>query len=184
MKKLFTGCLLLLLGCVCKSQHAVVVSGHHITYNKHEGWLRYLNGDTLTGTFQYADMEFPSFNLKLFDGTRKKVVKRILTKDIQEITLAGYDPEFNSRDSTYFKRMGKQKRLFRQLSYGETKIFDDLFSVDENPGRLGNEFIIMQDTTTIFITEQENVIKALLKLPKAVKVRKDQTILDVIRNTQ
>jgi hypothetical protein len=69
--------------------------------------------------------------------------------------------------------------MFRQLTFGETKIFDDLFSVDENPGRLGRALIIIQDSTIISISNQKDLAKALLKLPKPIE--DGQTDLNIIK---
>lgn len=180
MRNIFCNCLLLLLGFLCRGQHAVVISGHPIVYNQHEGWLEYKSGESLQGLFQYADMEFPSFNLKLFDSTGSHIIRRIPTKNIQKITLAGHDPKLNDRDSTYFVNIKNKSRLFRQLSFGDTKIFDDLFSVGENPARLGDEFVVMQDSTTIFASNQKDLLRALSKLPRPVIVQDDESVWGVI----
>jgi hypothetical protein len=123
----------LIISSCCSGQHAVVISGHPVTYNKHDGYLQYISGET------------------------------------------------NDMDSTYFIRIDAEFRMFRQLTFGETKIFDDLFSADENPGRLGRALIIIQDSTIISISNQKDLAKTLLKLPKPIAIEDGQTDLNIIK---
>ena len=181
MKKISEVCLLLIVSCFCRGQHAIVVAGHPVNYDVHEGSLTYIDGQTIQGSFLYGYWEFPTVNIQLLDSTKNHVQKRIYAKNIQEVVLAGHDTAFSNLDSTWFKKIDEKRRLYRQLSFGETKIFDDLFSVDENPGRLGSEFIIIQDSVIRHVSEQRNLIKALSKLPKPLTIEKGQTVQDIIR---
>ena len=162
-------------------QHAVLISGHPVVYNKHTGCLIYKNGTTLIGIFQYADMEFPGINIKYFDSDTKTINKRIPVREIKEIALIGHDSSFNNMDSTFFVRLGSKSRLFRELTFGETKIFDNLFSVDENPGMLGNQMAILQDSTLVFVSNPENLSRKLRKLPKRVIISGTVSTVDIVR---
>jgi hypothetical protein len=171
---------LLTISTCCQGQHAVVIPGHSIVYTRHTGRIEYITGAWENGIFQYADMEFPDFNLKLFSDDGKKIQKRILLKDISEIVLLGHDPGLNDMDSTYFKKLGNHHRIYRQLSFGDTKIFDNLFTVDENPGRIGNQFAVIQDSVLIFISDPEHLGTELRKLPKPVPVKTGYSVKDII----
>ena len=174
MKTLITVFICLSIVYVGNCQHPIVIRGNPIVYKPHTGYIRLKAGKQITGVFEYADMEFPGFNIKSIDRATGRVLKRYQVKEIQEVVLAGHDSAFNNMDSTYFFNITGNTRLFRQLTFGKTKLYDNLFTVDENTARLGTEFLIEQDSVRQFIKEEIKLSRALEKLPIPIRVESNE----------
>jgi len=115
-------------------QHVIVISGKYsINYQKHQGYIILKSGQTVSGIFEYAEMEFPTYNLKFYNSDGK-LVKRYKLKEINKVVLQGSDTTLSKNDSTYFVRLDSAGFLYRQLTFGRVKIFDKYFNVNERIG--------------------------------------------------
>jgi hypothetical protein len=105
-------CCLVLTRFPVYSQHAVVIASHYaIDYDKHSGYVQLNTGEIITGTFEYASMEIPAFNLKLY-SPQNKFVKRIKSATISKVVLAGSDSSWSNKDSTYFLYLTEKQNYF------------------------------------------------------------------------
>ena len=148
-----------------RAQHAVFIHSGKVThFDVHRGYLRYPTGAIVSGFFVYADMEFPTYSVKRVDSATRKTKQRIFMKDIDRMVLVGHDSALTRNDSTYFRKFSGREKLFRQLTFGDIQIFDNLFSVNENPGRVGTQFMILHGATTIYVGNKSQLGAAVNKL--------------------
>lgn len=127
------------------AQRAYVPIGHVRDYGIHKGCIVLNEGTKVCGNFQYAELEFPTYNFKHLDSANK-LLNRFKFSKIRSAKLAGSDHYLSNRDSTSFvKLFAKDKTLYRQLTFGDIQIYDQLFVVDEEPGAIGRCFIVIVD---------------------------------------
>jgi hypothetical protein len=113
----------------------------HVDYKMHSGIIILNSGDTIKGNFKYADMEFPSFNLKYYENGSK--MKRYMLSKIKEAVLEGSDTSLTKNNSTIFvKLFEKDNFLYRQLTFGDIKIYDEVFLVNENKGVVTKKLVV------------------------------------------
>jgi hypothetical protein len=118
------------------AQHTVILGNpkYRIDYSVHKGYLILNTGEKVEGDFKYAMDEFPTYNLKFLSPV-KKVIKRYNVKKINRLVLAGSDTSLSNKDSTYFETLGEHKLFYRQLTFGNIKIYDErFFNVNEVKG--------------------------------------------------
>ena len=127
---------------------------YDIHYKKHPGQLILNNGQVINGTFQYAYLEFPTWNFKYLSGSGNKTIKRYKASKIKSITLKGSDKSLFTNDSTYFYRIGKPP-LYRQLTFGTIKIYDRLVNVNEKWGLVYFELYILENNKLKKIREKK-----------------------------
>ncbi len=138
MKYVILVILCLFWGFIGNAQH-VFYSSHDpfaIPNNKHAGRLIMENGLTLTGLFQYyngglADPVFRYYN------DSGKVIKKIRLDSLQQVVLAGADTALSNKDSTYFIKF--KNTLFRQLTFGFVKLYDQGIYLNERIGLVNSE---------------------------------------------
>ncbi len=155
--------LLFSIRAIC--QHMVPVSSsgrYHIDYRRHSGELILNNGKNVIGIFQYDWLEFPVANFRYYSDSGK-ILHHYKVKDIKSIILLGADSCLFKRDSTYFVRMGKSdllhKSLYRQLTFGEIKIYDPLINVDEQKGMIYYELSVLEDGKLKTFSNQNDLLK-------------------------
>ena len=182
-KKILLLFILVLLSSIAMCQHLIVVASNHysIEYEKHPGQLILNSGRTVKGVFQYAYMEFPVPNFKYYSDSGK-LIRRYKVEDIKSITLEGADTSISNLDSTYFVKMDRSS-LYRQLTFGQIKIYDPLIiNVTERPGLIYTDLIIIENNvlkkfhseykTLNYIEEglkQKNIQKSFKSLEEAVR---------------
>jgi hypothetical protein len=124
----------------------ILLLGHskeNFDHKMHEGMIILNNNDTVKGRFQYADLEFPSFNIKYYPDSVKK--KRYFISKIKIAILDGSDTSLMGKNSTVFIKLYENNKIFhRQLTFGDIEIFDPLFLVNEKPG------LVSEDLTVLF----------------------------------
>lgn len=152
-----------------------------IDYQIHNGYIELNSGEKINGTFQYADMEFPTYNLKLFspDG---KLLKRYKSNVIKIVALVGCDTTLSTRDSTYFKTLDKSKVLYRQLTFGSIEIYDYFFNVNEQNGLIRSPILIKTNNQLIEFNSEEKFIKWMqTNNGGKIKWHKDITAADIVK---
>lgn len=87
-------------------------------------------------------MEFPHYNLKLY-SQQGKLQKHIKMKEIKKLVMEGSDSLLLLFDSTTFIHIGNKHFLYRRLTNTPVEIYDKLFIVNENPGRVANDLVII-----------------------------------------
>lgn len=153
---------------------------YSIDYQRHQGYIVLNSGKKIIGAFQYADMEFPTYNLKYFDD-KGKMIKRFKTALISKAVLKGADSILGIKDSTYFVRLKDKPYLSRQLTRGPILVFDDLFNIDERPGLVHtNGLIIMFQGKEEKISSQEEFKKLIQKI-SSIDVAKAATVESIIK---
>lgn len=168
-----------------QSQLAPIIgyqSKYGIHYNKHSGYVELKNGKKVTGIFQYALWEFPTYNLKMFtsDG---KMIKRYSHTEIKNIVLAGSDSVLSRNDSTYFTVFDGSPYFYRQLSFDkDIHVYDWLFNVNERPGLLYRALLIKKDNEFFTCRSNEDFIKWMQKnAADKINWHKNITAQEVIR---
>jgi hypothetical protein len=129
-------CIVFLFCVKLFAQHAVIVgyTKYRIDYNDHKGYLILNNGEKVDGDFKYAMDEFPTYSLKLLSPAKKNI-NRYSVKEINRLVLSGSDTSLSNRDSTYFETFEKHKLFYRQLTFGDIRIYDErFFNVNESKG--------------------------------------------------
>jgi hypothetical protein len=162
-------------------QHATVIGSKYvIAYKKHFGNIILNNGENIKGVFEYAEMEFPTYNFKYFSNSGK-LIKRYKISDLSSITLAGSDTTLSNKDSTYFIRIGKY--LYRQLTFGSIKIFDPLININERNGIVKpDDLIIFKNDFVKTFHSEEDIIKYIQDRLKEKNIEKSfKSIPEVIR---
>lgn len=164
------------------AQHAVIVSNKYsINYKIHKGYIELSSGEKVNGAFQYADMEFPTYNLKSFNANGT-VIKRYKTNTIKLVALKGSDTSLTHNDSTYFKALNKGKVLYRQLTFGSIEIYDYFFNVDERNGLIKPPILVKKDGQLIEFYSEEKFIKWLqTNNSDKIKWHVNITAIDIIR---
>ena len=145
-------------------QHAVIVGNkYRIQYEKHSGILILRTGEVIKGVFQYAYWEFPTPNFIYFSDSGK-LLMRYKTSLLESASFEGSDTTLSKKDSTYFKRIGKSS-IYRQLTFGEIKIYDPLINVNERPGLVYSDLIVLENNKPkIFHSENDIVHYIVNKL--------------------
>lgn len=131
---------------------------YNIHYEKHPGQLILNNGQIIKGDFKYATWEFPSANFKYYSNAGK-VIKRYKESQIRSITLAGSDTTLSKKDSTYIMRIGKlsffTSSLYRQLTFGPIKIYDQLINVNERHRLVYSHLAVLNNNKLKFYSKKK-----------------------------
>lgn len=143
MKYTFLG-IFLLFSKINVAQHPVIIgsSKNHISYAKHNGYAILFNGQKLDGIFEYAEMEFPDYNLKWY-SEQGKLQKHIKMKEIKKLVLEGSDSSLLIFDSTTFLHINNKHFLYRRLTNMPVEIYDKLFIVNESQGKVADDLVII-----------------------------------------
>ena len=183
MKKLVT-IILFFSALKVYAQHPVILSSNKyaVDYQKHAGYIEFNNGEKVTGIFEYAADEFPTYSLKSFTED-DKLIKRYKSNDIIEVVLAARDNSLSNKDSTYFKVLDKSKRLYRQLTFNKNiQVYDGLFNVDECFGLISPYLLIKRNNQLIKFNSKEHFINWFHKnAANKIKWHKDITVEQIIR---
>lgn len=163
-------------------QHVVVGSGKYvINYQKHQGYIILKSGQTINGVFEYAEMEFPTYNLKSYNPNGK-LVKRYKLKQINKVVLQGSDTTLSKNDSTYFVRLDSTEALYRQLTFGRVKIFDKYFNVNERIGVIkSSESVIEVDGKRFQCNSEEKFLHAIRESLPFLDTHNCKSSADVVR---
>ena len=154
-------------------------SKYNVAYQKHTGYLILTNAQKVNGTFEYADMEFPTYNLKEI-GQNGKVIKRFKLKEVDKVVLAGADRLLTTRDSTYFFSLNRSARLFRQLTFGGIEVYDQLFSVNETPGLVGQDLLIRYKGKQYYTHSDKEFISLITQLSPSLETNHASTAAELI----
>ncbi|MEO8853228.1 MAG: hypothetical protein ABI359_05590 [Ginsengibacter sp.] len=131
---------------------------YDIHFEKHPGTLILNNGQIIKGDFKYATWEFPSGNFKYYSNAGK-VIKRYKESQIKSITLAGSDTTLSKKDSTYIMVIGKlsffTSSLYRQLTFGPIKIYDQLINVNERRGLVYSDLAVLENNKLRFYSKRK-----------------------------
>ena len=144
-------------------QHVIIPAAHskyRIEYQKHKGYIQLNNGEKISGIYQYAFWEFPSYNIKSFTE-KGALIKRYRSRDIKSIVLAGSDRTLSNKDSTYFMVLDKSKALYRQLTFGSIEVFDYFFNVNEARGLIYTLLIVKANDQLHTFKSESKFIKWL-----------------------
>lgn len=182
MKKLVT-IILFFSTLKANAQHLIIISNnkYSIDNQKHTGYIEFNNGEKITGIFEYATDEFPTYNLKSF-AQNGKLIKRYKSKDIKKVVLAGSDSSLSQRDSTYFKVLDKSKRFYRQLTFKDIEVYDWLFNVNEKSGLVYPNLLIKKDDQLTKFNSKESFINWVHKnAADKIKWHKDISVAQIIR---
>ncbi len=154
---------------------------YSIGYQRHPGYIILNSGEKVTGSFQYADLEFPTYNLKFYDK-EGKLIKRFKTSMIERAVFKGGDSVLGNADSTSFVRLNNQPFLSRQLTHGSIIVYDDLFNVNEKPGLIrANGLIVISQGHEEKTPSQDEFKKLIQKLSPSIVASKDMTAEAIIR---
>jgi hypothetical protein len=137
---------------------------YQIDYKKHIGTLYLKSGETIKGIFEYASFEFPTFNFKYYSNDGK-FIKRYKVSVIDSLIVSGADSSLTNADSTCFIKIGKNG-LYRQLTNGSLKIYDQLVNVNEREGLIYSTIYVFDNNMQLkFLTENSFIkyIEAKLK---------------------
>ena len=165
------------------AQYPVIISSNKyaVDYKKHSGYIEFNNGEKITGIFQYAADEFPTYNLKSFTHDGELII-RYKSNDIKEVVLTGSDNSLSSKDSTYFKVLDKSKRLYRQLTFGkDVQIYDGLFNVNERYGLVHYLLIKRHDQLIKFNSSNDFTNWMKENAPDKINWHEDITVEQIIR---
>ena len=137
----------------------------------------------MEGKFKYAMDEFPTYNLKLL-SPESKTLKRYSVKEINRVVLAGADTSLSGNDSTYFETFGKHKLFYRQLTFGDVKIYDErFFNVNEANGQVYPTITVIYNAKTYKVHSSKNLQLLLYSfgMKEFAPVNKC-SLTDIIRN--
>jgi hypothetical protein len=164
-----------------QGQRFFVPSSHYkIDYQKHAGNLILKNGEVITGVFQYAYLEFPTPNFKLYSDSGK-LLKRYKLSAIKSITLAGSDTTLSDKDSTYFMRLGNAS-FYRQLTFGMIRIYDPLINVNEKKGLVYSDLAVEENNSIKVFHVEDHLLRYIEKKLKEKKIYKTfHSIKEAIR---
>ncbi|MBN8823738.1 MULTISPECIES: hypothetical protein [unclassified Spirosoma] len=152
MKRWIITCLLLVSMCTVYGQtarpgsypHAVIIPRTStyvipIVYQLHDGVGRLGDGSLLQGRFLYDKGTMFTF----YQNGHTKGVK-IPFFQFETLTLAGADTSVLPRsDSTMFSRI--KNRLYRRLTIGKIALYDDVYAINENKGKIGDYLFVWGD---------------------------------------
>jgi hypothetical protein len=158
-----TLCVWVLSAFIATGQRPIVIgaSRYVIDYAKHAGHATLKNGKHIKGVFEYAEMEFPDYNLRFYSSSEGSLVSRIKFKEIKSIALAGSDTIIMKNDSTYFFNLRNNNKLYRKLTDGDIEIYDSFFNVSKKLG------LIREDDLVVVYKDQMRAVnsrKELLQL--------------------
>jgi hypothetical protein len=185
MKILF---LLLFSSSIVHAQNAVAIaaaagagsSKYAIDYQKHTGYIILNSGEKVSGTFEYATWEFPTFNLKLYNDYGD-LIKRYKISKIDKAVFYGADSSLTNADSTTFVRLNNRAYFFRQLTNGPVKIYDDLFNINERPGLIKSGLLIYYQDKVYKTDSKEQLKKRLEALVPSLVISKDAGTARIIK---
>ncbi len=172
----------LLTPIIASAQHAVVVgrSKYLIDYQKHKGYIILNSGEKITGTFEYATWEFPTFNLKYYDENGK-VIKRFKTSQINKAVFYGADKSLTDSDSTYFIKLNNESYLSRQLTDGTIKVYDDLINTNERPGLIKTDLTVYFQEKVYHINSETKLRDLIQKISPSLMITKESSSVSIIK---
>ena len=155
---------------------------HDFNYQNYSGYIVLNNGEKITGNFQYAFWEFPTYNLKLLSRD-KKVVKRYYIPNIERVVLAGSDLWLTNKDSTYFIVHDKCRHFYRQLTFGnDFLLYDGFFNTGGYVGLVTDYFLIQTKEGFKEFPNGEKLKKWLREnFPNKIKWSEAITVQEIIR---
>jgi hypothetical protein len=153
---------------------------YSIVYQKHKGYIVLNSGEKIFGVFQYSNMEFPTYNLKYFDD-KGKMIKRFKTSLISKAVFNGADSIIGLKDSTRFVRIKANAHFSRQLTKGPIMVYDDLFNIDESPGLVNKNTLIIIFQGRIEKISSTVEFKKLIQQISSIDVGSENTIQSIIR---
>ncbi|RIV24882.1 hypothetical protein DYU11_06070 [Fibrisoma montanum] len=116
-----------------------VYQGPVIDYTYHDGVIRLRDGTTLKGRFQFNGRK--TF---IYRAGAQAPQQKFGFSSIRRLALVGADTLVTARtDSTIFVRMGT--RLYRELASGPTMVMDQVYTVDEDRGKIGSRIYVLDD---------------------------------------
>ena len=147
----------------------------------HTGSIILNTGDTITGSFIYANGEFPWFNLKYYENGEKK--GRYMFSKIKEAVLKGSDVALTGKDSTLFIRVSeKDKWLYRQLTFGDIKIYDQLFLINEKKDMVSQKLVVIYQGKKYKTESDQELLSLINKIHPSLYERfKNYSRLEIIR---
>ena len=160
---------------------------YYINYEQHPGELVLNDSQVVKGIFQYANWAFSVWNFKYYSEAGK-LLGRYKVTEIKKITLAGSDTSLSKKDSTCFVRIG-HSTLYRQLTFGTIKIYDELIDVNEREGLIFyNLYVLEKNKLKTFHSEdkilryieaklkQKNINKSFQSINEAIRYLNDSDI--------
>ncbi len=129
-----------------------------IDYQMHSGYVVFKTGDTVHGTFEYAEWEFPSWNLKYYNF-KGQVVHHYRSKVLKKAVLKGSDRLLTGHDSTYFIVDDKHNWFFRQLTFGKVQIFDSFFDAGERLNLVKPPYLVITAGQSLYFDTDDDLLK-------------------------
>ena len=181
--------ILLLSSSIIYAQNAAAIaaavsggsSKYSIDFQKHKGYIILNSGEKIAGIFEYANFEFPTFNLKHYDENGN-LINRYKMSRINKAVFYGADTSLIHCDSTYFLKLNNNPYLSRQLTNGEIKVYDDLFNINERPGLIKISELIVCFQDKVYKVGSEKKFKELIQdiLPSS-KISEESSIKSIIK---
>ena len=169
---------LLVLSCKLFAQD--LSQKYSIAYEQHHGELVLNDSQVVKGIFQYANWAFPVWNFKYYSESGK-LLGHYKVNEIKTITLAGSDTSLSKKDSTYFIRMGNST-LYRQLTFGTIKIYDELIDVNEREGLIYWYVYVLENNKLKTFRSEDKILKYIEARLKQENIKKSfRSINEAIR---
>lgn len=113
--------------------------------NYHHGFVIDNKNDTLNGNIRLRHEDDISMIIKR-DGLNIDTLIRV--SDVKLVRLFDTDSLLNNQVYTDYVRIGKNKHdLWRQVYKGNFEIYDELYSSNENPGKVGDYLVVKENNT-------------------------------------
>lgn len=114
--------------------------------NYHHGYVVANKNDTLRGNIRLRQDDDISIIIKR-SGLNIDTLIRV--SDTKLVRLFDTDSLLNNQSYTDYVRIGKNKNdLWRQVYKGDFEIYDELYSSNENPGKIGDYIVVKENEAT------------------------------------